>query len=222
MGHSTQCATTTAANIATPGCLPEMGLLRDDDGVITYTGLGIGVIAVFIGAGVVVFGLLPYIMAASDDIAVARAAVDAEMTAKTAANEYKAASALARSFERDGDWPAAAVAHARAAAAAERAAVSWADAGYHTGMFAQNEESAEYTMAAAAASAEWMAESAHAYDRAAESANRSGHVQKAAEFAASAHDARIKSLDIAYNAEFDEAERRVAGTLDAMAGMNLP
>lgn len=202
-----------------------MGLLRDEDGVITYAGLGIGVFAVFIGAGAVVFGLLPYIMAASDDFAVARSAVDAEMVAKMAAEsaeEYGAAGALARSYERDNDWPAAAAAHARAAAAAEQAAVSWADAGYRTGMFAQNEETAEYTMAAAAAAAEWMAESAHAYDRAAESAIKSGHMQKAAEFAASAHDARTRSSGIAGNAEFDEAERRVANALAAMAGMDLP
>ena len=54
------------------------------------------------------------------------------------------------------------------------------------------------------------------------SAVKSWHVQKATEFAASAYGARTWSLDIAGNAEFDEAERRVADTLDAMAGMDLP
>ena len=200
-----------------------MGLLRDEDG-FTVLGACIIVFSIAIGGTVGIFALASH-MGASDDFAVARAAVDAEMVAKRAAEsakEYKMASALALSYEHGNDWPAAAIAHARAAATAEQAAVSWADAGYRTGMFAQNEESAEYTMAAATAAAEWMAESAHAYDRAAEAAIRSGHVQKATEFAASAHDARVRSLDIAGNVEFDEAERRVADTLDAMAGMDLP
>ena len=211
------------ANIATRCCHLEMGILRDKDGFTTL-GACIIVFAIAFGSTGGIFALFSH-MAASDDFAVARAAVDAEMVAKMAAEsakEYKMASALALSYEHGNDWPAAAIAHAMAAAAAEQASAGWADAGYRTGMFAQNEEGAEYAMAAAVAAAEWMAESAHAYDRTAEAAVRSGHVQKATEFAASAHDARTRSLDIAGNAEFDEAERRVADTLDAMAGMDLP
>ena len=220
MGPYTQCTTTRpAANIATPACHLEMGILWDEDWFTTL-GLGIVVFAFFIGGGLGLFALLSH-MAASDDFPVVFAAGDGKMAAE-AAEAYKVASAIALSYEHGNDWPAAAVAHAKAAAAAEQASTGWADAGYRIGMFAQNEEGAEYAMAATVAASEWMAESAHAYDRAAEAAVRSGHVQKATEFAASAHDARVRSLDIAGNAEFDDAERRVADTLDAMAGMDLP